>query len=102
MNKNLTKEEILLLPDAQFLDWCKKVCFNPEIKKIDINKDFYLIQKLKEIVSKYYKSKEKIIINEPINPQIPESIKTKDHTTFIEQSEQPSTEHLSENQNFIF
>ena len=56
----MNKEEILELPDNQFLDWCKKVCKNPLIQNLDIYKNSSLIPLLKESLSKYYKSKEKI------------------------------------------
>lgn len=94
MNKKLTKEEILLLPDAQFLDWCIRVCpqLNKYINKIE-NK-FILVSELKKSVSKYYHPKDKVKIIENDNLQIPIEIKTKEHSIFVEQPNNISTEHL--------
>lgn len=78
----MDKEEILSLPDQQFLDWCYKR--DKSLKKL-INNNPEMIHTLKFLVSKYYHSKEKVDIIENKNPNIPIQIKNKNHSIFIEQ-----------------
>lgn len=78
----MDKEEILLLPDQQFLDWCYEK--NKSLKKL-IKNNPELIHTLKFLVSKYYHSKEKVVIIENKNPNIPIQIKSKNHSIFVEQ-----------------